>query len=130
MKFSDVEVREYRLTLGDHPSAKSGLPVTIDWWDGSDHNGNGDNVELHGINAYEFMVKNLKRNNRYNQSKLTGCHTRKDFMDALMECQIIKESRLKSFGNCMEVRELLLNGDLLKSSSRALKAAAVFGFGP
>mmetsp|Transcript_14263 Transcript_14263/g.23619 ORF Transcript_14263/g.23619 Transcript_14263/m.23619 type:complete len:183 (-) Transcript_14263:173-721(-) len=29
--FSTVEVREYSLTIGDHPLCRDGLPITLDW---------------------------------------------------------------------------------------------------
>ena len=31
VSFSTVEVREYSLTIGEHPSCKDGLPITLDW---------------------------------------------------------------------------------------------------
>eukprot|EP00980_Cylindrotheca_fusiformis_P006500 scaffold1378_cov137-Cylindrotheca_fusiformis.AAC.13 len=31
VQFKDVDVREFRMTLGDHPSACSGPPVRLDW---------------------------------------------------------------------------------------------------
>jgi hypothetical protein len=31
VSFSTVEVREYSLTVGDHPFCRDGLPITLDW---------------------------------------------------------------------------------------------------
>eukprot|EP00540_Astrosyne_radiata_P008224 CAMPEP_0116844048 /NCGR_PEP_ID=MMETSP0418-20121206/12446_1 /TAXON_ID=1158023 /ORGANISM="Astrosyne radiata, Strain 13vi08-1A" /LENGTH=236 /DNA_ID=CAMNT_0004474907 /DNA_START=159 /DNA_END=869 /DNA_ORIENTATION=- len=31
VSFTSLEIREYTMTLGDHPSASSGPPVTLDW---------------------------------------------------------------------------------------------------
>lgn len=31
VSFSNVEVREYSVTIGDHPFCRDGLPITLDW---------------------------------------------------------------------------------------------------
>lgn len=31
VSFSNLEIREYSMTLGDHPSARSGPPMSLDW---------------------------------------------------------------------------------------------------
>ena len=31
MQFKDVNIREFKMTLGNHPSATSGPPVMLDW---------------------------------------------------------------------------------------------------
>lgn len=45
VSFSSLNIREYKLTLGDHPSARSGPPMSLDW----DYN----NARVVDLDTYE-----------------------------------------------------------------------------
>lgn len=37
VRFSNVQIREYPLTIGDNPSCELGVPISIDWWPVAEH---------------------------------------------------------------------------------------------
>jgi len=133
VRFSVVEVRQYPMILGDHPSVKKGLPVTLDWRHFDSNRYEVDELEEEREYAEAHLSLAAKRGRR--KPKRLHWETRRDylislqkydardFMDVLMECQALKDSRLQNAG--AENRELLLQlqqGDLLEASGKVLRS--------
>jgi len=130
VKFGGVEVRKYAMILGDHPSARQGLPVTLSW----EH---FDSERHQTLAAYEYVAgksssgdngpKRIKESRRREYLVSLGMYSQREFVECLMSCQEVKQSRLQSAG--AENRELLINGDIFGAGAgRALRAA--FRFDP
>mmetsp|Transcript_11723 Transcript_11723/g.19858 ORF Transcript_11723/g.19858 Transcript_11723/m.19858 type:complete len:247 (-) Transcript_11723:639-1379(-) len=62
VSFKSLEIREYNMTLGDHPSAYSGPPVTLDW-------NHDPHVEVVDVDLYE-QARKPRRNRK--QLKLSS----------------------------------------------------------
>mmetsp|Transcript_12673 Transcript_12673/g.19489 ORF Transcript_12673/g.19489 Transcript_12673/m.19489 type:complete len:204 (-) Transcript_12673:62-673(-) len=64
VSFSSVEIREYSITVGDHPHCKGGLPMSLDW-------GYTGKKTSHCVNAYEkTKVRNLHQPSELKPKKL------------------------------------------------------------
>jgi hypothetical protein len=66
VRFKDVDIREFKMTLGNHPSATSGPPVMLDWDSESE-------PKLTGLEAYE-RGREPRRNRRQLKLSLQQRH--------------------------------------------------------
>lgn len=71
VSFSSIEIKEFKMTLGDHPSAVSGPPVRLDW------NAKPMIESVVSLDEFEQMRKPLRRKRK--QLKLTN-HQRKEIL--------------------------------------------------
>lgn len=58
VSFNQIEIKEFKMTLGDHPSARSGPPVRIDW------NSKPVIDRVVSLDEYELSRKPLRRTSR------------------------------------------------------------------
>ena len=118
--FSDIQIREYPMILGDHPNTRSGLPIMIDW--------NHQYEETMGLEMYQYMHKTTSQKNSHSSgSKRTrarrlnstyrreyllnlGSYTTQDFVKVIEDITQIQESRMKNAGiNDVTVFNKILN---------------------
>ena len=106
--FGDISIREYPMVLGDHPSTRSGLPVTIDWYHQAE--------ETMGLEMYLYMHKTTSQANSHSsgskrvRAKRLGStyrreyllsldhYTTEDFVRVIEDMQQVQESRMRNSG--------------------------------
>jgi hypothetical protein len=113
------------MILGCHPGAKAGLPVELDWLHTS-----ADTVS---IEIYEYLrrkerrrSKPLRMSNDYRREYLSslGLYSSEDFMNVLVNCLDIQESRIRSAGQ--ENRILFHSDRFFETSPAALRVGNTF----
>lgn len=106
--FGDISIREYPMILGDHPNARSGLPVMIDW--------HHQFEETMGLEMYQYLHKTTSQANshssgakrvrarrlasKYRRDYLLSLdkYTTEDFVAVVEEMHRVQDSRMKNAG--------------------------------
>ena len=112
VSFKSLEIREYSMTLGDHPSAYTGPPVTLDW----SHN----NVEIVDLEAYENARKPRRKRKQLKLSSRTRQKLLVDNGFSITDIQLAWQSAL-------EIRkqryETVMQGFMSTKMEEALQSA-------
>lgn len=107
VSFASVEIREYGLTLGDHPECRTGPPLALDW--------EYQTLGKHGIDEYEqsrIRVKDrsellVNASHRKNLLRNIGGHSEQEIQKAVRQARKIRRQRkhtetLSKMGDTME----------------------------
>jgi len=99
VKFSDITIREYNLTLGDNPSCSSGAPVMLHW--SYDPDATTHQLDLYEKSRLEFTPRTrsqmvLPMSRRHELLKKEWGVSTSDLLKIIKENKEIKESRVKS----------------------------------
>mmetsp|Transcript_5861 Transcript_5861/g.8437 ORF Transcript_5861/g.8437 Transcript_5861/m.8437 type:complete len:202 (+) Transcript_5861:61-666(+) len=93
VSFSCVEIREYDLTLGDHPSCSYGPPISLDWKYKVSCNLDIDEYELHRSPRRSLREMLLNYYCRKNLLLCCGDHSERELKNATKEVNRVKMRR-------------------------------------
>lgn len=122
LRFGEVRIRTYTVTLGDNPSVSRGPPVTLDW----DHNASEsyDVDYLESLNlsscAKAAKCKRIPESQR-EALLLSRGYTSECLAKTLKEIEEIKDERKKSINHVKQYREMVQARNLAHRRQKELE---------
>lgn len=133
VQFAKVQVREYALTLGDHPWCENGFPLSLDWKFAQQQDVNIDDYEHERLSGAEsdrsarkldvWERRNLlRRVSGFSTSELNGMERmrmlqqQREFMVSSTESE---DSELESSTTCSAASRMLRHSNTLQNLSSA-----------
>ena len=115
--FQHVEIKEYNITLGDHPSVTQGPPVTIEWDPVRSHIFTVDDYENGFTEDARRRGQELRMPVNVRKSLLSSFHSEKEMLQARLEARKVQSQRKMS--KAMEDMEAVTS--VVQSATRKYK---------
>lgn len=96
VNFDSIQIREYNVTLGDHPSTCGGPPVTLDWDHLREHEISVEAAEKAMSERHLRTGTELRMPAHIREEILGEDFSKKDIFRAQMECRKVQNQRLHS----------------------------------
>jgi hypothetical protein len=108
VQFAKVQIREYALTLGDHPWCESGFPLSLDWKFAAQHDVNIDDFEHERMSECDRSPRRLDVWERRNLLRRVSGYTTSE-LNGMERCRMLQQQResvMFSGNNETELAEL------------------------